>query len=102
MFTHDMTETRGGRVEIADLDFETLQSLVHFVYGKKIDKWDGLALPLIIAADKYNILDLKDVCDHQLVSDLNLENVLEVLIASKTYEFIDAKVQQACKLFIGR
>ena len=53
MFEHRMEETRQNRVEISDLDPETVSEVLRFIYtGQTPSNLEGMALNLLIAADK--------------------------------------------------
>lgn len=71
-----------GSVTFSELKHEELEALVKFIYS------DGSYLSLqavrcfrslYVAADKYEIPHLRDLCRNELVRSLNLSNALEVL-----------------------
>ena len=55
MFTHDMEENRSSRVDIQDLDGETVHDMIIYVYSGKVDKIDDKAAGLPSAAEKYDL-----------------------------------------------
>ncbi|GFY53128.1 hypothetical protein TNIN_190631 [Trichonephila inaurata madagascariensis] len=63
MFTHDMKEKNSEYVNVEDLNDDTVQRLLHYIYtATLLDlKWDSAA-NLYAAADKYEILSLKSEC----------------------------------------
>ena len=82
MFEHDMQEAETGRVEIEDFDLEIFEELLHFIYfGQIRDPLDtSAAQSLFSAADKYEILDLRENCSRKLLSSINLMNAIELMI----------------------
>jgi len=52
MFEHDTIENRTGKVKIEDIDQETFEELLHYIYSGKIHKLDRFAMELYNAADK--------------------------------------------------
>ena len=58
MFSHrDTAEDKTNRVEISDVDEESLEQLLKFIYTDRIDETNltTLACGLLTAADKYNV-----------------------------------------------
>ena len=58
MFSHrDTAEDKTNRVEITDVDEDSLEQLLKFIYTDKIDESNltTLACGLLTAADKYNV-----------------------------------------------
>jgi hypothetical protein len=52
MFGHDTLEAKTNRVMITDVDYETMQELLRFIYCEKVSDLKKLALNLLPAADK--------------------------------------------------
>jgi hypothetical protein len=82
MFKHDMQEAKTGKVSIKDFDLETFRELLHFIYlGRTSGPLDASkAQPLFLAADKYDILDLREDCSRKLLSSMQLCNAIELMI----------------------
>ena len=55
MFTHDMEENRSSKVDIQDLDGETVHDMIVYVYSGKVEKIDDKAPGLLSAAEKYDL-----------------------------------------------
>ena len=70
MLTTDMLEARTGVVEIVDIDADTMEKLLEFVYsGEKSDMLLGDQLfQLFDAADRYEVMGL--VCIQYLYDDI--------------------------------
>ncbi|GIY98769.1 protein roadkill [Caerostris extrusa] len=76
-----MLEKNTGIVNVADMDSEILCMLLEFVYsdtfvGKDMDT----AIKLYLAADKYQILSLREDCSSFMKSNLTVRNVCKLLI----------------------
>lgn len=54
MFCQNTLEAANNRVVIEDIDFETMQELVRFIYCEKVSDIKKVALTLLPAADKVN------------------------------------------------
>ena len=58
MLTTDMLEARTGVVEILDVEADTMEKLLEFVYSGEISDTGGLLFQLFEAADKYEVMGL--------------------------------------------
>ncbi|GFV22099.1 TD and POZ domain-containing protein 5 [Trichonephila clavipes] len=81
MFTHDMKEKNSECVNIDDLDDDTIQRMLLYIYTAKLQdlQWDS-ACNLYVAADKYEILSLKSECFSFLKDSLTQDNACNFLI----------------------
>ena len=67
MFSHrDTAEDKTNRVEITDVDEDSLEQLLKFIYTDKIDEANltTLACGLLTAADKYNVQRQEHIFKH--------------------------------------
>nr|XP_042895589.1 speckle-type POZ protein-like [Parasteatoda tepidariorum] len=103
MFDHqDMAEARRGIVDIVDIDAHIMKSFLEFLYTDGVDEMDyEIAAKLLMAAEKYQILLLKEKCAMFLKNEMSEENVCEILsladavnhefLKSASFEYIIAK-----------
>jgi speckle-type POZ protein len=47
MFTHDMEENRKSKVDIVDLDGDTVHDMVRYIYSGKVAELEGKATGLL-------------------------------------------------------
>lgn len=80
MFEHDMQESKRNKVEISDMDPDSLEEMLKFIYTGKVTNLEKLADNLLAAADKYDLPNLKQMCEEQLCDDLSITNAVEYLI----------------------
>ena len=86
MFEHHMKESIQNRVIINDIEKEVFNNVLRFIYTDKVVKGDVESnKKLLSAADKYNLVELKSICEEFLISQLSAETVSEVLILSDTH-----------------
>ena len=85
MFECDMAEKRDNRVVIEDLSMDAISDLLTFIYTDSAPNINELAPDLLAAAEKYNIPRLKALCEVELAKSLDIDNVIDRLIASDTY-----------------
>ena len=74
-------ETKNGEVKIDDVKPEVMETLIYFIYHDTIQDEMKINSELLLAAEKYNILGLIDVCAVYLEANLSLENGLDVMIS---------------------
>ncbi|XP_015920610.1 uncharacterized protein [Parasteatoda tepidariorum] len=81
MFDHqDMLESRSGIVDIVDIDAHIMKSFLEFLYIDSVDEMDyEISTKLLMAAEKYQVLSLKEKCAMFLKNDMSEENVCEIL-----------------------
>ena len=76
------------QVEISDLEPDTLEQLLKFIYTDKIDESSltTLACGLLTAADKYNVQRLKVKCEGVICDNLDVSNAAQALVLGHLHE----------------
>ena len=85
-FTHDMEESRSGRIVINDLDVDTVGKMLAYIYSGKIANTDGKEGTLLAAADKYDLSGLKSMCEDALSKAMHIDNVLDMLLLADLHK----------------
>lgn len=98
MFESEMMETKRNMVEIKDITCEVFREMLRYIYSGKVNELEKFSYDLFVAADKYFIGGLKEICEQTLCHKLTTENALEYLnladkhnafhLKAKTLEFI--------------
>ncbi|XP_057318312.1 speckle-type POZ protein B-like [Microplitis mediator] len=94
MFTHEMKENRESEVTIPDIDPEIFNKMLEFIYTDEINNLDADAAYLLEAADKYQLLNLKSLCEESLSKSCSIDNAIKLMIladlhnANQLLEFI--------------
>ena len=80
-------EGRTKVVEVDDIDPLVFKEMLRYLYTGKAPKLDEDAMtePLFLAADKYQIGALKDLCEHSLIAKLNLQTAVHYLVVAHLY-----------------
>ncbi|KAF8770767.1 TD and POZ domain-containing protein 1-like [Argiope bruennichi] len=92
MFTTDMIEKRDSSIEIKDLDADTVRQMLLFMYSENLDKLDyEKAKSLYFAADKYNIVSLKQKSSNFLKENLPFLNCCDILLLAEKHQDHDLK-----------
>ena len=101
MLTHDMKESNGGKIEIADAEPETVDMFLGYLYEAKVPSLNvEQASDLMMMADKYNITALVNECKDYLQCNLRPDNLVQVLILGyhcKIDALKDAAIEMMCK-----
>ncbi|GFY68312.1 hypothetical protein TNIN_219511 [Trichonephila inaurata madagascariensis] len=92
MFTNDMRERNSECVNIEDLDDDTVQSMLLYMYTATLPDldWDS-ACNLYTAADKYDMLRLRSECSSFLKDNLSPDNACDLLILADMHQDEDLK-----------
>ncbi|KAH6759212.1 BTB/POZ domain-containing protein [Perilla frutescens var. frutescens] len=99
MFQHDLKEKESSTIYIEDMTSESCMALFSYLYGtiSQEDFWKH-RLALLGAANKYDIIDLKDACEESLLEDINSGNVLERLQEAWLYQL--DKLKKGCLIYL--
>lgn len=84
-----MKEAQNGIIEINDVDSETVNAMLHYLYYDKIPESEGLLLQLIVIGDRYNIPGSMEKCAHKLSGMINMNNFNEISLISDKFNLID-------------
>ncbi|XP_049795323.1 CARD- and ANK-domain containing inflammasome adapter protein-like [Schistocerca nitens] len=98
MLAHNEMETGNCRIVVTDVELKVLQQLLLFMYKDSTPQLCSMAPQLLVAADKYCILDLKGQCELQLVEDLSVENVVSTALLALRHSCPHLKETAGCFL----
>jgi speckle-type POZ protein len=90
MFQHDMQEKRTNEAEITDVAPAVFRALLRFIYTGHCEVVN-LAEELLVAANKYDIQDLKQICAKELRKKLTADNAVHLLVFSDLHQANDLK-----------
>ncbi|XP_058803666.1 speckle-type POZ protein-like [Phymastichus coffea] len=79
MFEHEMKENAQNSVKVIDIDYEVLREMFRFIYSGKVQNIEKIASNLLIAADKYQLIELKALCENTLYVSVTVDKVVEYL-----------------------
>ena len=99
MFHHDLTEKLSSTVHINDMTLESCRALLHYLYGNpEHEEFQKHREALVRASHKYDIPDLKDVCEESLLNDIDVRNVLVRLHDSWLYQL--GRLKRECLRYL--
>lgn len=91
MFDCDMVEKETSRVKILDIEPTIFKLLLQYIYSGKLDfnNVDEL-IKLSLAADKYAIQSLVDICGYHIYHNITVNNAVDALIVADhlRYDFL--------------
>ena len=86
MFRNDMLESKLNVVRIPDIEYDVLKELLRYVYSMgQMEIPNSLASQLFVAADKYDMSDLKDKCAEVLCDNITVINVISIFHLAKKH-----------------
>ncbi|GIX95581.1 speckle-type POZ protein B [Caerostris extrusa] len=99
MFLNDLKEKDGDCVDIEDIDDNTLNRMLQYLYTAVVKdlQWES-AVDLYEPADKYQIPTLKDKCSSFLQCNLTPSNACEILYLSDLHQ--DGNLKTCVQNFI--
>ncbi|KAL3682571.1 hypothetical protein R1sor_000593 [Riccia sorocarpa] len=98
MFQNDMKEKESGTVRIDDASSHVIRSMVNFCYTTEIQfTEEASAEEVLKIAHKYDIKDLKDVCDEELCKDICEDNICRKLMFAHIFDA--KKLVEATKVY---
>jgi len=88
MLLNNMEESSSQKVEPKNFDFNTMNLVLKFLYKGQIENGplEKNADAIFKAADYYEIMDLKHICEKILVKKVNIGNMLELLVLADLYK----------------
>ena len=101
MFQHEMQEAKTGQVVITDIQPDIFRELLFFIYSGQLETplTEEKAKMLFVAADKYDIGDLKKICLLFLLRYIHTKNVLHLMVWAHNYS-VD-KLKEAALKFVA-
>lgn len=89
LFVTDMLECKQGFVTVEDITSGTMEELLNFIYFGYCTPSFSLCLDLLIAADKYNFIHLKNACETYLSRSISIDTITLILSACDSYDCLN-------------
>ncbi|GAV08423.1 hypothetical protein RvY_18114 [Ramazzottius varieornatus] len=84
MFNHPTKEANKASVDLPDPG-DIIQLLLEFMYTDKVTNFSSFSEHLLVAADKYQIDNLKKHCERDLADRVTVENVTQIFLMACQY-----------------
>jgi hypothetical protein len=82
LYMTEFSEKISGTIHIEDFNAKTMNTMLKYMYQNKITYKEATDLNLIVAANKYNIVDLVLKCEKIISLTMSMTNILDVLAVS--------------------
>lgn len=79
MFSHQMKENLTNMVQIENVDSNAFKEMLRYIYIGQIENLKNVVFGLYELADKYDIVNLRIICEEFFERCLSIENVIAVL-----------------------
>jgi len=86
MFKNNMEEAASKRVEIKDLSPEVVEQMLFYIYTGNTPNLTQGAGELLAAAEKYQLDQLKNMCEEKLCNSTSIENAVANLVLGDMYQ----------------
>jgi len=86
MFSNKMEEATTRKCEIKDLSPEVVEDMLEFIYTGNIPNLSQGAGELLGAAEKYQLDQLKNMCEDKLCSTTNIDNAVANLVLGDMFQ----------------
>ncbi|KAJ8680890.1 hypothetical protein QAD02_016677 [Eretmocerus hayati] len=86
MIKSDMEVNENGVINVEDTEYEIFVELIRFIYTGQVHNIERMSEKLMIAADKYKVIQLKLKCEQYLIPLLTTVNVLKYLKLADQYD----------------
>lgn len=80
-----MNEYRSNSISVPDVPYEVMSDFLKFLYTGQTPPPDRLTSELMIVADKYQVANLKLLCETQLMTTITIDNILHMLVLADMY-----------------
>jgi len=78
MFAGEFKERSGSKVEIKDISKEAFQKFLDYIYSCEVSLTADDVIELLDLSNKYEVDDLKAVCQEHLLKELNDDNAHDI------------------------
>lgn len=93
MFEHkEMVENIKNEVKIEDIEPVAVKALLEYLYTGEVDNLKMVAIGLLPAAHKYELVGLQEMCAKILKDIVDQENAIKILILADLYSVGDLKL----------
>jgi len=87
LFKDPMKKLQMNRIEVPE-GAAVFEELLHFMYTGKSENLPSLAEDLLVAAEKYQLTQLKTDCEQELIKQLNGTNSARLLLLSNLHDAV--------------
>ncbi|XP_065203418.1 speckle-type POZ protein-like [Planococcus citri] len=93
MFSHEMKEKQSNCIELQDITFPAFREMLRYIYTGKVQNLSILAADLLAAANKYDLKNLKAICENELCEKLSQSTAVSTLMLADMHHAENLKKQ---------
>lgn len=91
MFQNEMKEKHSDEVHVNNISHKVLKEMVLFMYSDKVNDMDAIAGDLMIAADYYDLPDLRIMCLKSLEANVTFKNFAYSLYIAERFGVVSLR-----------
>lgn len=91
MLTNDFIEKKESKIVIKDIEPEVMSKLFDYIYSGEVTNFNAHASDLFVAADRYEVLGLKELCQVVIIKNLSASDAVPTLLLSDKLNATDLK-----------
>ena len=99
MFEHNMQERSSSKVNLTDVEPATVKEMLVYMYSDRVPRIGAVAGDLLHVADKYQLENLKKICEEHLNSNLRVDNAARII--QLAYLYNAPQLKRLCLQFIS-
>lgn len=85
MFENELSESKSGVIEIQDFKYETINTLIEFIYTDNVKEETDLVFDVLAAANKYDVKGLQVMAEIHLAKKLTADTIEEAIVFGKKH-----------------
>ena len=85
MFEHEMLENIQGLVTVDGVNERVFEEMLRYIYTGKTPNFKETVFDLLPAADKYQLDELKIMCEVYLCHNLTTENIMDIMVLADAH-----------------
>lgn len=89
MFSHDMLERRSNSVKLKDIDADTLERILEYIYSGEIHLTEGNVQNILSTSNIFQLDKLKYGCESFMMKHITKTNCIEVYFFAKAHACTD-------------
>ncbi|CAN6448219.1 unnamed protein product [Victoria cruziana] len=99
MFAHNLKEKELSTIKISDMTIDVCEAFLGYLYGAvPIEAFMAHRSALLRVADKYDVSDLKEICEESLLEDIDTKNVFDRLQDAYMYQL--PRLKSSCIAYL--
>jgi hypothetical protein len=98
MFCGGMKENKQNEISICNIEQDIFKNVLEFLYTGNVEVNDKNIVPMLTAAEMFQIDDLKAQCCQSFYDVVNLDNIVQLLLVADSYS--EGTLKCLCKKYI--